>query len=433
MKLFACSRIAAAAAGLALLAACGEPDVILPGEREAVAGSTTVNQARAISLPAARVNADWTHRNGAPDHSITHPVLAGLNPVFAVNIGEGDSRRARITADPVVAGGMVYTLDARNRVTATTTGGQPVWSVGLDTGTDGRADASGGGLAFGAGRLFVTSGFGDVTALDPRSGGTLWVQDLDAPGTSAPTVQGELLYVVGRNSTAWAIEVDNGRVRWQVGGTPSDSGFGGGAGPAATGDLVVFPFDSGEVVGVFPEGGTQRWSTVLSGARAGAALLNVTDIAADPVIDGGRVYVGNATGRLAGIDAFSGERLWTATEGATSPVWPAGGSIFFVNDLNELVRLDASTGEPVWRTQLPQFVVQSRLSRKRTVFAHYGPVLASGRLIVASSDGQVRAFDPVNGALVANAALPGGAASHPAVAGGVMYVVTKDGQLVAFR
>uniref|UniRef100_A0AAN0M6J3 Uncharacterized protein n=1 Tax=Yoonia rhodophyticola TaxID=3137370 RepID=A0AAN0M6J3_9RHOB len=31
-------------------------------------------------------------------------------------IGEGDSRRARITADPVVAGGVIYTLDARATV-----------------------------------------------------------------------------------------------------------------------------------------------------------------------------------------------------------------------------------------------------------------------------------------------------------------------------
>lgn len=419
--------------GLALLAACGEPDVILPGEREAVTGAAEVNRSVPIALPAARTNAGWTHRNGEADHSIVHPALAGLNQIFAVNIGEGDSRRARITADPVVAGGVVYTLDARSRVTATTTSGQTLWSVDLLNGTDGRADASGGGLAFGAGRVFVTSGFGDVTALDPQSGGTLWVQDLDAPGTSAPTVSGDLVYVVGRDSTAWAIEVANGRVRWQVSGTPSDSGFGGGAGPAVSDDLAVFPFDSGEVVGVFPEGGVQRWSTVVSGVRAGAAIVNISDISADPVIDGGRIYVGNATGRLVAMDAFSGERLWTANEGATSPVWPAGGSVFFVNDLNALVRLDAATGETIWRTQLPDFVVQSRFSRKRMVFAHYGPILASGRLIVASSDGQIRAFDPVNGALVANAALPGGAASHPAVAGGVLYVVTKQGQLVAFR
>ncbi|MGB2893874.1 MAG: PQQ-binding-like beta-propeller repeat protein, partial [Albidovulum sp.] len=38
-----------------------------------------------------------------------------------------------------------------------------------------------------------------------------------------------------------------------------------------------------------------------------------------------------------------------------------------------------------------------------------------------------------SGALAGSVELPGGAASAPAVAGGVLYVVTKDGKLRAFR
>ena len=51
----------------------------------------------------------------------------------------------------------------------------------------------------------------------------------------------------------------------------------------------------------------------------------------------------------------------------------------------------------------------------------------------SSGDGLLRAFSPVNGALLAQVALPGGAAAPPAVAGGVMYVVTRDGRLLAFQ
>ncbi len=423
----------AAGISLAFLVACGEPDLILPGAREAIRPDDGINTSAPISLPATRSNANWTHRNGEADHTITHPALSGLDQIFAVNIGEGDSRKARITADPVIANGVIYTMDSRARVTATSTSGAPVWVADVQPGSDNRADASGGGLAYGGGRLFVTSGYGEVTALDAASGGRLWTQDLDAPGTSAPTVQGELLYVVGRDSTAWAIDVSNGRVRWQQSGTPSVSGFSGGAGPAVAGDLAIFPFDSGEVVATFPQGGLRRWSTAVSGARSGAAAALLTDIGGDPVIDGNRVYVGNVTGRTAAIDAFSGERIWTATEGAISPVWPAGGSLFLLNDRNELVRLDAATGDAIWRVALPTFEERGLFRQRQSVYAHYGPVLAGGRLLVASSDGQIRAFDPRSGALIGNAALPGGAASHPAVAGGTLYVVTKAGQLVAFR
>ena len=427
------SRLLIAALGLSLLGACNEPDVILPGLREDVRAPEVLAPARPLALPAPRLNAEWSQRNGGPTHTISHPALTGLTQVFAVDIGAGDSRRARITADPVVANGAIYTLDAATRVTATATSGAPLWSVDLPVGLDNRSDASGGGLAVADGRVFVTSGFGELTALDARTGGTLWTQDLDAPGTSAPTVAGDLVYVSGRDSTGWAIEVGNGRVRWQTGGTPSVTAFGGGAGPAVSGDLAVMPFNSGEVVGVFPEGGLRRWATVVAGVRPGTAAGIISDIGGDPVIADGRVYVGNVTGSTAAIDAFSGERLWTATEGAVGPVWPVGPALFLVNDLGQLIRLDSDSGAVVWRTQLPSTAPSGRFSRSRTVFAHYGPVLAGGRLIVASSDGQIRAFDPRSGALVGNAVLPGGAASGPAVAGGTLYVVTKSGQLVAFR
>ncbi len=420
---------------LLLLAACGEDDFVLPGERFDIRpGSETQNIAAPVSLPAAQVNAAWTHRNGSATHTITHPALGStLSPIFAVAIGEGDSDRARITAHPVVAGGVIYTLDARARVTAVSEQGATLWSRDLTPRRDGADDASGGGLSISDGTLYVSTGYGELTALDVASGATLWVQDLDAPAVAPATVRGDLVYVVGRDSTAWALDTSNGRIVWQRAGTPSVANFGGSAASATQGEFVVFPFPSGEVVATYPQGGIERWSTFVSGERLGSAASLVTDIAGDPVISGNRVYIGNVAGRTVAIDLQSGERLWTAPEGAVSPVWPVGNAVFLVNDITELVRLNASTGEPVWRTALPRFEDEEETRRQNRIFAHHGPVLAGGRLIVTSSDGVIRSFDPVSGALLSQIALPGGAATGAVVAGGTLYVVSKDGQLHAFR
>jgi outer membrane protein assembly factor BamB len=115
-----------------------------------------------------------------------------------------------------------------------------------------------------------------------------------------------------------------------------------------------------------------------------------------------------------------------------SPVAVAGGSVFAVTDRAQLVRLDAATGEVIWRTDLPYFRA-ARLARREGTFVHHGPVLAGGRLWVASSDGSLRGFDPASGRLAARLELPGGAASRPIAFGDALYVVDREGRLNAFR
>ncbi len=429
------------AASLLLLAAltltaCGRrDDVILSGERLPLRAGTFANpvlraEPRGIALPPAQANAAWTQRGGSPAHLPGHPALGGaLQPLFSVAIGEGDSRRARLTAEPVVAGGRIFTLDARATVSAVSTGGQLLWTREVVTPGDTRADASGGGLATDGAVVYASTGFGRLTALDAATGQPLWTQDLDAPGSAAPTVLGDLVLVVARDSRAFALEGATGRIRWTVPGIPATATFAGGAGAAATPELVVLPHPSGEIRGVFPGGGLVRWTTVVTGNRLGvAAGFAATDIGADPVIAGGTVYLGNVSGRTAALSLATGETIWSIAEGAVGgPVAVAGDSVFLVNDLGQLLRLDAASGAEIWRTDLPQ------AERRRGRTAFHGPLLAGGRLLVGSSDNGLLQVDPATGTLIGATPLPAGAASAPVVAGQTLYVVTEDGRLNAFR
>ncbi|EYD77046.1 Outer membrane protein YfgL, lipoprotein component of the protein assembly complex [Rubellimicrobium mesophilum DSM 19309] len=418
-----------------LLAGCGGPrDVILTGTRYPLRAGTFSNPEpvaapRGIALPAPVANADWTHRGGGPDHDPGHVALPGaLALAFAVPIGEGDSRGARITAEPVVAGGRIFTLDARATVSAFSTGGQLLWRRPVLPPDAAVTDASGGGLSTDGSVVYVSTGYGRLTALSAATGEPIWTQDLEAPGSSSPTILGDTVLIVGRDSRAWALDAAMGRVRWEVEGLPSTATWAGGAGVAARGDIVVLPHPSGEVRGVFPQGGLVRWTTVVAGNRQGsAAAYAATDIGGDPVLDGSTVYVGTFSGRTAALDIENGDTLWSIPEGTQSPVAPAADSIFLVNDLGELLRVEAATGGVIWRVRLPQ------AEHKRGVTAFYGPVLAGGRLIVASSDGQLLQFDPTAGVVLGAVALASGAASAPVVAGSTLYIVTEDGRLNAFR
>ncbi|SFB15704.1 Outer membrane protein assembly factor BamB, contains PQQ-like beta-propeller repeat [Poseidonocella pacifica] len=434
------ARLSGALLLVATLAACGGArDIILSGPREPLraegerqSAPDAVNRSAAISFAAPRVNANWPQLGGSAAHVIDHPALAAQpSRLWSTKIGAGDSRRRRITAEPVVSGGRVFTLDAGAQVAATSTGGAPLWTANLTPAGEGE-HASGGGLAVAGDTLYVTTGFGRLSALDVTTGAVRWHQQLDASASGAPTVSGDLVYVVGRDNRAWAVGTRTGRVEWTFGGSPSDPALTGGPAPAVSGDLVVLPFSGGELVAAFRQGGLPRWQGSVAGSRPGFASSSISDMAGDPVIADGRVFAANYSGRIGAFALSDGERLWTARDGAAGPVVAAGGSLFVVTDQNKLARFDAATGARIWAVDLPFFTTE-RERRQVEIYAHYGPVLAGGRIWTASSDGFLRAFDPRSGALVGSTEIPGGASTAPIVAGNTLYVVGTGGDLHAFR
>jgi len=67
----------------------------------------------------------------------------------------------------------------------------------------------------------------------------------------------------------------------------------------------------------------------------------------------------------------------------------------------------------------------------RTLWA--GPVLASDRLILASSDGRAVALNAKTGEIIKTIDVGAPVLIAPIAAGGMVYLVTDDAQLVAIR
>jgi outer membrane protein assembly factor BamB len=439
-------------AGLLLaLAACAEKEVILEGERfpvrEDLAASLPVegqpaptapaeatNRSAPISLPGQSNASEWTHRGANARHLMPHAALSPTPQLaWSATIGSGSSRKNRIVAAPVVSAGRVFTIDGGVTVAATSTAGATLWSTDLTADFDRGGGQSGGGLAVAGERLFATTGYGEIVALNAATGAVLWRQELDTLAGGAPATDGSAVYVSGRDGSAWALSATDGKVIWRVVGTPGTTGYVGSAAPTISDRVVIFPSSGGELLAVLKVGnGTTVWRTSLAGKRLGRAYAFTPDITGDAVISGGTLFAGSASGRTVALSSGSGELIWSAGEGALGPVAVAGGSIFLVNDEAELVRLDASTGEVIWAVPMPYFT-DDKINRRKGIYAHYGPILAGGRVMVVSSDGLLRAFDPTDGSLTHTAEIPGGASTQPAAAGGVLFVVGGDGQLHAFR
>lgn len=440
-----------ALAALSVVAACAEKELILPGPRYAVdtdlaavpvdaqgqpvaAPAAAASRSVPISVPSGEANASWTQRGGNVRH-VSPPGRLSAQPVlvWSAPIGEGNSRRARVQATPVAGDGMIFAMDSGMQLTAVSqSSGQAIWSRNLAPGFDRGGGAAGGGLAYDRGRLFVATVSGEMLVLDARSGGEIWSKRLDVPAAGAPAVDGDLVFVVLSNGSALAMDARDGKIRWLGAGTASRSGTVGGGAPAVAGDRVIIPYESGDVAAYLKNSGHQLWASGVGGYRLGRPYASFSEVTGDPVVLGGRVIVGTSGGRTAAISLDSGEVLWNAEAGALNPVLPVGGSLFQVMEDGHLVRLDAGDGAVIWSVPLPYFT-ETKPKKQAAIYAHYGPVAAGGRIVVASSDGYLRVFDPRDGRLVTTAVIPGGAASAPILTNSMLYVMGGDGQLHAFR
>ena len=406
----------------------GQPDPVAPPDR-------VPNQTAPIALPAAVANADWPQRGGSVRHSGPHSALsAAPQLVWSVAIGAGESKKNRISAAPVVSGGAVFVMDALSGVTAVSVQGAKLWHADLTATFDNGGGVSGGGLAADGARIYATTGYGETIALNAADGSVLWRQRLGAMPTGAPAVSGNVVYVVGADGTAWALNAASGRIVWQATGASNVEPFRfeAGASPAVDGNMVVFPFSSGILLAVDAGTGTAVWSSAVSGKRLGRAYATSGDVTGDPVMTGGVVYAGTEAGQTGAFAQATGETIWTAGEGALNPPLVVGGSVFVANDEGRLVRLSARDGQTIWAVDLPYFT-KAKPKKLMKITASFGPVLAGGHIVVGSSDGQLRFFNPTDGSLAAQVPLPGGAATPPALAQGLLFIVNTKGQLLAFR
>lgn len=429
---FAVTAVIAAAVALGGCGASLNPwkkeEEILPGDRISVAASqdelkVDETAARApVALPRPRRNEDWSQPGGAPDNSPGHlEIGGGLSTVWRAGIGEGSSDSGRLTASPVVYQGRVFTMDVEGQVAAfSTSGGGRAWRVSLVPENQRARAGFGGGLAADGGRLYAVTGFGTVVALNPASGEVIWTRRIGVPIRTSPTAAGGNVYFVTSESTMYCLSGENGNEKWTHRGIPESATLLSNVSPAVSGDRIVAPFPSGDVVGYDLQSGKPAWVESLAMKKSGSSLTALSD-PARPAVEGGVMYAVSHSGRMVATSVDNGARLWTKSIRGTQTPWVAGDSVFVVDVTGKLISLTRREGKVRWATDLPQATKWN------------GPVLAAGRLWLVSSSGLVVGVDAKTGSVSTRRNLDESVYIAPVVASGRMYILTDKARLFAIN
>lgn len=384
-----------------------------------------------IKLPPPEPNEDWPQAGGYANHAMHHMEVGDrLERQWRTGIGEGAGSRARLLAQPIVAEGMVFTMDAEANVRAVNAAtGRTAWKRDLTPNDEDSTFASG-GISYDEGMVFATTGFAQVIALDAKTGAVVWRQNLSGPMRGAPTVRAGRVFVVTVDNQTHCLAAEDGAVQWTHQGTSEGASLLGGSSPAVDGNVVVVPYSSGELFALRIDNGSVLWQDQLTTVRRTDNVATLSDIRGRPIIDRGRVYAIGHADMLVAIDLRNGRRLWEREIGSIQSPWVGGDYLFLVTNNNEAMALEAKTGKIQWVTQLRVWEDEEG-KEGRIVWA--GPVLASDRLIVGSSDGYLVSLSPYTGEVLGKLSISDGVTIQPAIANNTMYFLTNDADLVAYR
>ena len=409
---------------------------------------------RDFFLPGPQPATAWTQPGGNPENAVEHVAAA---PDFAVawrrDVGAGSSDTRQVMSPVVADNGRVFVMDGEATVTAVdSASGSVAWKVSvkpdekefrrsmfsLGLGGSSTGGGFGGGVAVGGGKVFIASGYRTVTAVDQATGAVLWTTPVDVPIHGAPTVSGARVYVVDVENQIFAFDVNSGQQVWAYRGIPEPARIMRASSPAVTGDTVIAPFSSGELVALRSATGQAVWQQVLSRTSRTSALSEIRDIAGRPVVSRGVVYAVGHSGVMSAIDVRTGQPKWQLPVSGVNAPLPAGDVVYVVSKAGELTVVNRESGQVYWTRDLNE----GRVRQEGGFFGFFdrtvrpvwsGPLLASNRLVLTNSDGELVAFDPKTGLQTASLKLGGPAFIAPAAYNGALYVLTDRGQLVSIR
>jgi outer membrane protein assembly factor BamB len=405
----------------------------LPGTRIAVLSDLDHMQPDAslatteVTVPQVKANDNWREAGGTPAGLTGNLAFSGFTHHESAKIGDHNSWQQPVYPGPIVAGGVVYAMDAKGYITAHNAAdiSKILWT-NQSAVTDDEADILGGGLAFDSGHIYATTGRGRVFALDAKTGKELWKQSLGVSLRVAPKTGGDKIYVLSVDNQLFAVNAASGTVVWSDRSATQISGFLAAATPAVTDTVVVAPYTSGDIHAIDAAGGQPIWTDTLLLSRRNSATSLFSGIGGNPIVKDDVVYAGDAGGFFAGIALLSGRRVWEQNVSTLNTPWVADDFLYILSSEDDLICVQRADGRVKWVTPLPQYANEKK---HRDPLVWRGPILANSQLIVAGTHGEMRVFSPKDGKLASTVEIPEGITDAPIIAGSRMYFLTQDARL----
>lgn len=338
---------------------------------------------------------------------------ARLKKVWSADAGA--ATKQRVVLQPAIAGERVIVADREGRITAyALADGRKLWRV------ERNLPLAGGIGVFGDALLFGTLK-GEVLCLAAADGAERWRAQVSSEVIAPPRGEGDLVAVQTVDGKLFALAAADGKQRWMHERSEPALTLRGTSTPAIDADAVYGAFATGKIASLARADGALRWEATLAEPRGRDEVERLVDVDAPPLRLGDIVYAGAYQGKIAALNASSGNVIWARDISTYLALDRDETRLYAVDDQGNILALDLNGGATQWKQDK---LLRRNLSAPR-VFDKY--------LAVGDGDGFVHVLRRDTGAFVARYSMGDAIAARPTAHADRLIVLDTDGEVTVLR
>ncbi len=355
-------------------------------------------------------------RDQAPPSATLPPAApAPVQRLWRRDIGPGGGVRD-LRLVPAAAGDAVYAADADGTVVALAAdSGKVRWQRRLKAAITG-ATGAGGGL------VLLGTQEGEVIALAQADGAPRWRAQLSSEVLSPPAAAGGVVVARSVDGKVFGLTAGEGQKLWiYERGVPGLT-LRGTSAPVIHGGRVFTGFASGRLAANDLKTGQVLWEALVSLPRGRNELERLVDVDTQPLVMGDTLYAAAYQGKVVALGVADGRLRWERTASTYNDLAADDRHLYLTDEAGRVIALDRASGAPAWR--------QEALKGRRLG----APAVVGGHVAVVDGAGWLHLLDPADGRLTGRARLEGKhSLSRPVVAGDRLFLLSRDGTLLALR
>jgi outer membrane protein assembly factor BamB len=351
----------------------------------------------------------------APAELIEFEPTLKVRKVWSTGVGKGLDKAGR-QLRPAYSSGTIYAADYKGLLMSIDAeSGAKRWEIKTKlpfTGGPGVSDNL----------LMMGTENGEVFAFDATSGTQLWSATVTSEVLAAPTAADGIVVVRCIDGRVFGLDVDTGQRIWIYDHSVPLLTLRGNAPVLIRAGVVFVGYDGGEVVALQLDDGTLMWEQTLVTTEGRTELERLSDIDGQLVFIASDLIVSSYKSRLASLAADSGRLLWFKDISSSTGVSVDRVNLTLSDKEGNVWLLDRRNGAESWKFDQ---LLRRGLTR---------PVFYGSFIVVGDFEGYLHWISISDGRFVAREKIGGkGFSGPPLVVGNTLYVMTKKGELTAFR